>query len=41
MLLSEAETNNEYGFLVNHKHALRGRRPYACKEIQHAEPGRS
>jgi hypothetical protein len=41
MLLSEAEANNDYGAMVNHSHALRGRRPYACEDIHHTEPGRS
>lgn len=41
MLLSEAKAYNDHGVLVSHNHALRGRRPYACEEIHHTEPGRS
>jgi len=41
MLLSEAETNNDDTVLVKYRHTFRGRRPYACGDVHHTEPGRS
>lgn len=44
MLLSEAETNNEYCTMASSTDAFRGRRPYACGEIHRrnlGDPGSS
>lgn len=41
MLLSEAETYNGRVAMAKRGHASRGRRPCACEEVHHTEPGRS
>lgn len=41
MLLSEAETNNGPVIMARCVHTSRGRRPGACGEVRHTEPGRS
>jgi hypothetical protein len=41
MLLSEAETNNTDAAMVKYQYTFRGRRPYACRDVHHTEPGRS